>query len=93
MKYRVTLTCKSAAPVGSEVTLQKEPENGFDNEAIRVLVDGEPQGYVAQYYKLREPGTISAGRLVDKIPALVKAKVTDFGIAEVDVPDGREVGS
>ena len=86
MKLKVTLTSKPGVlPVGAEITLRKQPTNAFDDEAIEVLKDGQPVGYVAAFYKIRKPGTVSAGRLVDKIPDTMKATVISDQVAEVEV--------
>ena len=61
---------------GDEVKLIKEPDNDYDNEAIRVEVDGLGKiGYVAN-----SSGTVlgecySAGRLYDLIKKETKATV------------------
>ena len=90
MKAKVTLTSKSPLNVGAKVTLRKQPENEYDNEAIAVILyNGEPDGYVAAYYKIRSPGTMSAGRLVDKIPGTeIIATIVDLDpvVAEVEIP-------
>jgi hypothetical protein len=85
-KYRVTLTSKPGAiATGTVVTLCKEPENSFDNEAIRVELNGVKVGFIAAFYKIRKPGTVSAGRLVDKIPESIEAVVVADQVAEVEV--------
>jgi hypothetical protein len=85
MKHRITLTTKPGIlNIGDKVTLTKDPANEYDNESIRVMFNGVPQGYVSAFYKTRKPGTISAGRLYDKIPASIEAVVVDEGIAEVE---------
>jgi len=85
-KMKVTLTTKPGVlPVGAVITLRKQPDNAFDNEAIQVLSDGKEVGYVAAFYKIRKPGTVSAGRLVDKIPESIEAVVVADQVAEVEV--------
>ena len=82
----VTITTKpGVAKVGSTVTLRKEPLNQFDNEAIQVLIDGQPDGYVSAYYKTRLPGTISAGRLYDQIGDTAEATVVSDRIVSVRI--------
>ncbi len=84
--------------VGYKVRLRKEPTNQFDNEAIAVFLhDGQQDGYVAAFYKIRRPDTMSAGRLVDKIPDEIEAVIVDLApvVAEVTLPDevdGESVG-
>ncbi len=52
----------------SIVKLVKEPENNYDEEAIRVeLRYAGPSGYVANSVTTVAKGTYSAGRLYDKI--------------------------
>ena len=69
---------------GMKVRLEKEPDNKYDREAIRVLCDGVGHiGYVANspYTVIGE--SYSAGRLYDKIGDTAKGKVkliTDRGI-------------
>jgi hypothetical protein len=85
-KMKVTLTTKPGVlPVGAVITLRKQPDNAFDNEAIQVLSDGKEVGYVAAFYKIRKPGTVSTGRLVDKIPESIEAVVVADQVAEVEV--------
>ena len=88
-KLRVTLTTKpNAIPIGVNITLTKEPTNKFDDEAIMVTSpDLFGHGYVAAYYKIRKPGTVSAGRLLDKIPDRTTAVVVADQVAEVEVSD------
>ena len=67
-----------------KLILEKEPDNEYDKEAIKVLCDGLGKiGYVSNspYTVLGE--SISAGRLYDKIGERAVAKVvhkTDCGI-------------
>lgn len=54
--------------VNSILKLVKEPENDYDQEAIRVeLRYAGPSGYVANSVKTVVKGTYSGGRLYDKI--------------------------
>lgn len=100
MKYRITLTCKSnELLIGTTVRLVKEPHNEHDDEAIRceyhtgkviggiAVVD---RCYVANYYKTRIRGTISAGRLYDKVPDSCEAVIVEDRVAEVELPTGGE---
>ena len=69
---------------GMKIRLEKEPDNRYDREAIKVLLDGVGHiGYVANspYTVLGE--SFSAGRLYDKIGDTAKGKVkliTDRGV-------------
>ena len=89
IKILVTLTSKSPMNVDYKVRLRKEPTNQFDNEAIAVFLhDGQQDGYCASFYKIRRPDTMSAGRLVDKIPDEIEAVIVDLApvVAEVEIP-------
>ena len=69
---------------GMKIRLEKEPDNRYDREAIKVLLDGVGHiGYVANspYTVIGE--SYSAGRLYDKIGDTAKGKVrliTDRGV-------------
>ena len=61
---------------GMTVTLVKEPDNKYDREAIRAILDGlGTVGYVANSPKTVRGTSMSAGRLYDKIPQTVDATV------------------
>ena len=53
--------------VGKMLTLVKEPDNNYDAEAIAVKLDDEKIGYVANSTNTVVKGTMSAGRVYDKI--------------------------
>ena len=62
---------------GLKVRLEKEPDNRFDREAIKVTVKGLGHvGYVANSPYTVVGESWSAGRLYDKIGDTAKAKVT-----------------
>lgn len=62
--------------INSLMKLVKEPENNYDDEAIRVeLRYAGPSGYVANSVKTVAKGSYSAGRLYDKILDVDYAKV------------------
>lgn len=62
--------------IGRVVRLVKEPENGHDNDAIRVeLPFIETVGYVANSTNTVYRGTYSAGRIYDKIEDAAFAEV------------------
>lgn len=91
MKQKVTITTKPGTlNIGDVVTLQKQPGNQFDNEAIEVLVNGpmgaEPNGYVSAFYKTRKPGTVSCGRIYDRFEDKIEAVVVAEGVVEVELP-------
>ena len=69
---------------GMKVRLEKEPDNKYDREAIRVLCDGVGHiGYVANSPYTVIGASFSAGRLYDRIgdTALGKVRlVTDSGV-------------
>lgn len=61
---------------GMMVRLEKEPDNAYDKEAIKVLLKGlDKIGYVANspYTTLGE--SFSAGRLYDKIGKVAEGKI------------------
>ena len=69
---------------GMKVRLEKEPDNRYDHEAIKVLMDGVGLiGYVANSPWTVIGESFSAGRLYDKIGDTAKGKVkliTDKGV-------------
>ncbi len=61
---------------GMKLYLEKEPDNDYDKEAIRVTRPGMGTiGYVANSIYTVQGDTMSAGRLYDKIGTSAKAKV------------------
>ena len=60
---------------GMKVTLEKEPDNKYDKEAIVVKYKGFKIGYVANSVHTVLDGTVSAGRIYDRIGKKAKAKV------------------
>lgn len=61
---------------GMQLRLVKETNNEYDNEAIRVEVDGIGKiGYVANSVKTVIGDTMSGGRLYDRIGDTARAKV------------------
>ena len=61
---------------GMEVNLEKEPDNDWDKEAIKVKMIGIGQiGYVANSVRTVISETYSAGRVYDKIGDTATAKV------------------
>lgn len=62
--------------VGQRLCLEKEPNNEFDDEAIRVLSEvGVVYGYVANSVYTVARGTKSAGRIYDTFEEQTKAEV------------------
>lgn len=82
--HKCTITSRDRPPVGGKIKLIKDPTNAYDDEAIKVMVAGKHDGYVSALYKTRRVGTISAGRLLDKIEDGVEATYVGDGIAEVE---------
>ena len=83
---------------GMKVRLEKEPDNEYDREAIRVLMDGFGQvGYVANspYTVIGE--SYSAGRLYDRIGYTATGKVkyvTERGVlCSLKLKDAPEAGA
>ena len=61
---------------GLEVFLEKEHENEYDTEAIRVKVEGLGKvGYVANSPRTKKGESMSAGRLYDKIGETARGEV------------------
>lgn len=69
---------------GMKVKLEKEPDNKYDKEAIKVSIKGLGQiGYVANSHNTVAGDSYSAGRLYDKIGKKAKAEVVmklDYGV-------------
>lgn len=70
----ITIICfnkfhgKKIFKIGSILKLIKEPENNYDSEAIRVEMRYAGKvGYLANSVKTVVRGTMSAGRIYDKI--------------------------
>ncbi len=68
---------------GAKIRLEKEPDNEYDKEAIKVTYEGLGKiGYVANSSYTVIGDSMSAGRIYDKIGKKAKAKVvlvTDHG--------------
>ena len=68
---------------GTKIRLEKEPDNEYDKEAIKVTYEGLGKiGYVANSSYTVLGDSMSAGRIYDKIGKKSKAKVvlvTDYG--------------
>ena len=69
---------------GTKIRLEKEPDNEYDKEAIKITYEGLGKiGYVANSSYTVIGDSMSAGRLYDKIGKKAKAKVvlvTEHGI-------------
>ncbi len=69
---------------GMKVRLEKEPDNKYDKEAIKVLMEGIGHiGYVANSPRTVIGDSWSAGRLYDKIGDTAQGKVkivSDYGV-------------
>ena len=66
---------------GTKIRLEKEPDNEYDKEAIKVLYEGLGKiGYVANSSNTVLGDSMSAGRIYDKIGKKAKVVlVTDHG--------------
>lgn len=73
----ITILLNQSNPphVGNILTLVKEPDNYYDTEAIAVKLDDEKVGYVANSTNTVVKGTMSAGRIYDKINDPQKVEV------------------
>ena len=61
---------------GMKVILEKEPDNAYDSEAIKVIMKGLGHiGYVANSVHTVKGESCSAGRIYDRIGKKAKAKV------------------
>ena len=61
---------------GKKIRLEKEPDNEYDKEAIKITYEGLGKiGYVANSFYTVIGESMSAGRLYDKIGKKAKAKV------------------
>lgn len=60
---------------GMKLTLEKEPDNKYDKEAILVKLKGLEIGYVANSTHTVLGDCMSAGRIYDRIGKKAKAKV------------------
>lgn len=61
---------------GMKVRLEKDPDNEYDKEAIKVTYEGLGKiGYVANSSYTVKGKSMSAGRLYDKIGKKAKAKI------------------
>lgn len=70
--------------IGKMLVCQKEPSNPFDTEAIMVLDKGNHKvGYIANGTNTKLNGTMSAGRLYDRLG--------DFCVIEVCFSTKKEV--
>ena len=77
------------------VRLEKEPDNDYDKEAIKVMMDGLGLvGYVANSPHTVQGESWSAGRLYDKIGDTAEGTilyVMDSGVlCFLEIPDVRE---
>ena len=74
---------KRISKKGTKICLEKEPDNEYDNEAMKVTYEGLGKiGYVANSSYTVIGGSMSAGRIYDKIGKKANAKVvlvTDHG--------------
>ena len=62
--------------VGDELTLRKDPDNRYDDEAVAVYDSSEMKiGYVANSVHSVARGTYSAGRLYDRIGEECRCRV------------------
>ena len=79
------------------VRLEKEPDNDYDKEAIKVMMEGlDLVGYVANSPHTVQGESWSAGRLYDKIGDTAEGTilyVMDTGVlCFLEVPDDRKTG-
>ena len=71
-----SLFWKRISEKGTKIRLEKEPDNEYDKEAIKVIYEGLGKiGYVANSSYTVIGDSMSAGRIYDKIGKKAKAKV------------------
>lgn len=62
--------------VGALVRCEKQPDNPYDGEAIRCTMPGLGEvGYIANSIQTVAGGTMSAGRVYDKVPTKFYVRV------------------
>ena len=71
----IVLNKKCNINVGNILTLVKEPDNNYDDEAIEVKLGDEKIAYVANSTNTVIKGTMSAGRVYDKINDTQEAEI------------------
>lgn len=70
---------KSAFEIGDKLKCIKERDNRYDSEAIKVkLPKLGTVGHVANSVHTVKPGTMSAGRIYDKVGESFRAKVVSI---------------
>ncbi len=67
---------KEPFKIGAELLCEKEPDNSYDSEAIKVSlpVIGKV-GYIANGVNTKANGTLSAGRIYDRVDDKFSVKV------------------
>lgn len=71
----IIINHNNSVNVGNMLTLVKEPDNLYDAEAIAVKLDDKNIGYVANSTNTVVKGTMSAGRVYDKINDIAQAEI------------------
>lgn len=81
MKYITIVGCSNyfgtdVFKVGQIVFGVKEPDNTFDEEAIKIVSEADvPYGYIANSIHTVAKGCMSAGRIYDSFENRIKLKV------------------
>ena len=79
---------------GTKIRLEKEPDNEYDKEAIKVTYEGLGKiGYVANSSYTVIGDSMSAGRLYDKIGKTAYAKVELVTPAGIMLMYGKEASN
>lgn len=86
--------------IGKMFLGQKEPSNAYDTEAIKILDEGNRKiGYIANGTNTKANGTMTAGRLYDRIgefclvevcfstSSKIICEVVDFNVSDKDLID------
>jgi len=82
MVITIIINPKNSVNVGNMLTLVKEHDN-YDAEAIAVKLDDKNIGYVANSTNTVVKGTMSAGRVYDKINDIAQAEIIFIDINKI----------
>ena len=76
---------------GMTLTLRKDYENSYDDEAIAAYKNGSKVGYVANSVSTVCRGTYSAGRIYDRfdkeVECVVRFVSTEYGFLIAEIED------
>lgn len=80
-----------AFPIGAQISCLKEPQNAYDSEAIKATISViGTVGYIANSVNTKANGTLTAGRIYDRVGESFTVRVlfttSTKVIAKVEVP-------